>query len=712
MKKKFLAKNLSITVCAFLLSQSAALAEQNNTNELESITVIGSESDYTTEAKPTILRGNIDLEDTAKSVQIFNRNFINDFQIKDIVEVLTMSSNVIFFGDNNGRASTYAIRGFMNVPLLRDGMNINNAIGNPEVYGLERVEVLKGPASLQYGQGGAGGLINLVKKKPDSKETQGELVLEATSEGKYSTKFDIQGAANEEGSARYRVVSSYLKDGNDNTNFNTDTTKIYIAPSLAYDINDNNTLTLVAEYFDVERPTDYGKMIDNNGELIGDREDITSHPDDKMTTEQKVFGFDLESNFGDWESNLRYRYSNYLLDIGDTYLPYSYVSKTDTLYRYYSYMKQENKENLLQYTIDKEYDVSGIKHKISMGIDYSKLNQNYTNTYDTTPLYYIDFSDQKFESAMTSASDHTDAVDFGGTGNDIDKAGVFIQDSIELSSKVITQLGLRAEKYDVSGDNGTPDGVVESKKYNSTTPNIGFVYKYSPKTSLYANYSESFHMQDIRYTDENNKLLDPEEGKGFEIGIKQKLFKDHFNLTAALFQIDKENVAMYNATTAKYLPSDTQKSKGFELDLSGEIAPGWSMVASYGYADTEVTYAVTTRGVGTTYYNGKELVGVAKHSGNLFSTYYINENLYFGAGARYIGKRYVDYVNTVEVDSSVIYNAMMGYTTKDWSAKFAVKNLSDETYFEAVGANGLGSTTRNNELGDPRTFIATLTYKF
>eukprot|EP01029_Cantina_marsupialis_P024939 TRINITY_DN65302_c0_g1_i1.p1 TRINITY_DN65302_c0_g1~~TRINITY_DN65302_c0_g1_i1.p1 ORF type:complete len:284 (+),score=42.98 TRINITY_DN65302_c0_g1_i1:1-852(+) len=279
--------------------------------------------------------------------------------------------------------------------------------------------------------------------------------------------------------------------------------------------------------------------------------------------------------------------------------------------------------------------------------------------------------------------------------------GGFIQDHIDLSEDLILSLGLRYQKVkSESTNNLTSTTNVYTK--SATTPQFGLVYKLSTQTTLYANYSESFNPQDTKYVDASGNLLDPEEGKGFELGVKQKLFNDRFSLTAAIFSIEKENVAKQDPASSRpnifYTTSEKVKSKGFELDLAGQITDNWSLMASYGYSDTEDLEN-----------DGNQLTGVAKHTANIFTTYDLSSfglnNMYIGGGARYIGDRYADDANSIKIDSDIIYNATFGYKKGNWRANLSVKNLTDEEYIETAAST-------NATYGQRRTAILTVSYSF
>ena len=693
MKNDFSKKNLSIKLCAILLSSSALFAqEEQNTTLLETITVNGtSNSNYQSDEKANLNRTKMSKEDMAKSIQTFNQNFIEDAQLQNIDDVITMSSNTIYTGSSHGRANQISMRGFSGVPILLDGMKITNKIARPEIFAYESIEILKGPDSLQYGESSPGGLVNLVKKKP-TKNSLAQVELEANDNPSYSPKIDLGGALNNDKSLYFRLTS-LLKYDEGWTNSNTDTNKIFVAPSLAYDINDNNTITFVTEYTDQTEPSDFGTYVNNKGKLIAPIKNMISHPDEEFEKTQKIAGFDLDSVFDTWNSNLKYRYIDYKGVNGDVHMPQRYNQVTNIVTRAYAYQKQEFQEHALQETINKEFDLFGKKNNLSIGADYNKAYSKTTMFYVPTVPYNINLSHPIYEH-LTSLSDHPNAMNMTTPKTNVESWGTFIQDNINLTDDLIFSAGVRYSES--KPQNG--------QRTDATTPSFGLVYHLSSQTSLYTNYSESFTPNSAM--DKNGKILDPETGKGYEFGVKQKLFDDKFDLTTALFKIEKDNVAQLDPndpTNTKYKASGKQESQGFELDLGGDITSNWSIVSSYGFTATE------NKDV-----NDNDLRNIPKHTANLFTTYKLSAlnlpDYYIGSGARYIGNKYADDANNIKLDSATIYNATVGYKKGHWRANLSVQNLTDEEYVDGA----LISDARGTRVyaGTPRTFLASVSYKF
>ncbi|MFW0702670.1 TonB-dependent siderophore receptor [Aliarcobacter butzleri] len=690
MKNDFSKKNLSIKLCAILLTNTALFAQEATI--LEEITVKESAySKYQNEAKPELNRTQISKEDTAKSIQTFNKTFIEDAQLQSIEDIIEMSSNTVYTGDNHGRTNDISMRGFSGVPILLDGIRITNKLAHPEVYNIESVEILKGPDSLQYGQSSPGGLVNLVTKKP-TKESLAKIELEVSDNPSYSPKIDLGGAINEDKSLYFRLTS-VLKYDEGWTNSNTDTNKVFIAPSLSYDINDNNVITFVTEYTNEKTPSSFGTYVNSKGELVASIKNMSSHPDEEFEKTQKIAGFDIDSIYDTWNSNFKYRYIDYEGENENVAFPFMYQEATGNLLRFFAIQNQKNQEHALQYTLNKETDIFGLNNKFSLGADYNKAYSETIMFADMTTFYPIYLANPNYES-LTSLKDHPNATDMSTPKTSVESYGIFLQDHINLTDKLIFSTGIRYDEVKPK----------DSQKSDATTPQFGLVYHLTPETILFTNYSQSFTPTSRQ--DKAGNILDPEKGKGYEVGIKQKLFDDRFDLTTALFKIEKENVATLDingGNTFVYKASGKQESQGFEVDLSGDITSNLSLIASYGYTETKDKEI-----------NNNDLVNIPNHTANIFATYKLAAlnlpDYYIGGGARYIGSKYANDTNTIELDSALIYNATVGYKKGNWRANLSVQNLTDEEYVDG----SLISDTRGTRVyvGTPRTILATIGYKF
>lgn len=687
MKQRTLSKTkLSFAAVLFLVSNSIA---QDINQKLNDVYIIAQDANtsYTTYKNPSLSRSNVELGDMSRSIQVFNEKVISDLQPQSIEEIVTLSSNTSYNGDSSGRGETYNVRGF-DAPIFKDGIRFDG-IPAPEMYDLQSVEILKGPDSIQFGQGNPGGLINYVKKKPKM-ENHREIEIEANTNPGYQLKTDIGGLINENGSLRYRLIGVY-KDDSTIKDFNTDYERIYLAPSFVYDFNDNHSIKIWGEYLDEEEPREWGSLIDNNGKVLIDPKTVIGHPDNFTKKDQKNFSLELDSNFKNWKTNFTYTRLDYSYDNGNDAIPISADPVAGTVTRAFATQISKNKVDNFKFTANNEFYLADIKNRITLGYDYRRIKTDFEGVFFPRANLVLDAHNPVYEASLPTIADYPGAFSYGGPTAS-KQSGVFIQNYMNLTDSLILSYALRYSKF-------KPD---DGQKSTATTPQLGLVYKIDDSLSIYANYSQSFLPTTSQ--DSNGNILDPEEGKGFEIGTKYNI-NDSLSINAAIFKIEKDNVPTTDPNNPLASISDgLQESKGIEFDLIGEIKPGWSILASYGYVETE------DKGNNP----GKDLPGVPTHSANLITTYNLSSlglpEITIGGGAKFLGKRFgaSDGSNTLELPTVVTFNTSVAYESGPWSANFSVKNISDEVYAKTAWAgNGRGA-----EIADPRQAVLTITYKF
>ncbi|MEG5176326.1 TonB-dependent receptor domain-containing protein [Microcoleus sp. B3-D7] len=236
-------------------------------------------------------------------------------------------------------------------------------------------------------------------------------------------------------------------------------------------------------------------------------------------------------------------------------------------------------------------------------------------------------------------------------------------------------------------------------------PRVGIVYQPIPELSVYASYSRSFNPGSARTAGGN--IIEPETGKGYEAGIKAELLDRRLAATLAYFDITKQNVAVTDPNNSLFsIASGEQRSRGLELDISGQILPGWNIIGGYAYTNAEVTADPNRDLVGNRLFNAP------KHSGSLWTTYQIQrgelQGLGFGVGFNYVGEREGDLDNSFEADSYFLSNAAIFYERDNLRFGINIKNLFNINYIQAV----TGSRAFGNKPGEPLTIIGSFTVKF
>jgi iron complex outermembrane receptor protein len=204
------------------------------------------------------------------------------------------------------------------------------------------------------------------------------------------------------------------------------------------------------------------------------------------------------------------------------------------------------------------------------------------------------------------------------------------------------------------------------------------------------------------------ETLKPEKGEGFEAGIKAELLNRKLSLTLAYFDLKKQNVAVADPQFFGFsIASGEQRSRGVELDVVGEILPGWNVIASYAYTDAEVTKDTVLANIGS------RLSNIPKHSASLWTNYEIQtgslKGLGFGVGFNYVGERFGGLPTSYRADAYFLTNAGVFYRTGKWRFAVNVKNLFDVDYVQALSQS---SRVRTNYPGEPLSVIGSISFEF
>ena len=288
-----------------------------------------------------------------------------------------------------------------------------------------------------------------------------------------------------------------------------------------------------------------------------------------------------------------------------------------------------------------------------------------------------------------------------------DLLGIYLQDRIDLLDNLILAAGVRYNLVDQDLTNNLT-GEEINENYDNVTPNVGIVYQPIEPISLYANYSQSF-VPNTEETDVDGQPLEPETGEGFDLGIKAEIVENRLSATLGYFNITKQNVAVNDPNDPEqtaFNATGEQQSEGFDLDLNGQIMPGWNIVASYAFIDAEVTEDDNPEFV------GNKLTGIPDNSASLWTTYELQkgslQGLGFGAGFNFVGERQGGLPNSFSVDSYFLTNAALFYSRDNWQARLNFDNLFDVDFIESVKTE----RTRFIYPGDPFTVRASVAVEF
>ncbi|WP_304165656.1 TonB-dependent siderophore receptor [Lonsdalea britannica] len=655
------------------------------------------ESGYQPHKTVTGTRTESRLLDVPQAVNVVPQQVLQDWSATNIDEALYNVSGITQSNTLGGTQDALIKRGFGD---NRDGSIFHDGVRSIQARNFtptsERVEVLKGPASMLFGMGEPGGVINVITKKP-------ELVQKTHIEGWNSSfnggggQLDVTGPISDSGLAYRMIVDHDETDYWRNFGRNRQTT---LAPSLMW-YGEDTTLRVAYEHQEYLTPFDRGTVIDSRtGKPVDVPRDRRFDESYNATRgDQDTLTFQADHNLSDrWKTSLTYAYSRNRYNDNQARAT-KYNATTGALTRQAdSTGYAHSQSQAVQLTLNGDIDWGQTNHQLLFGVDH-EADRTYrgdmirgtavTNFNVYNPVY-----------GLLPASTSVSAADSDQREN-VDSTGVFMQDAIRLNANWMLLGGLRYDHFDVMSGKGRPFVANTDGSYGRLVPRAGIVYNLTSYSSLYASYSESFKPNTSIATQIG--ALPPELGKSYEIGAKLDL-PNRITANIALFDIHKRNVMVSEDVGGETVTRTAGKvrSQGVELDMAGKLTDSLSLIGSYAYTDARVTSDPDN--------NGNRMPNAARHTASLFLTQdfgnlglHAGDNLRVGAGARYVGRRAGDAANSFTLDDYTVADAFVSYSLPihGYAVKWQlnVKNLFDKTYYPSSGSNLRVS------VGEPREVV-------
>ncbi|MEH1845502.1 MAG: TonB-dependent receptor [Nostoc sp.] len=652
------------------------------------LVVTGEQDGYRVPDASTATRTDTPLRDIPQSIQVVPQQILKDQQVIQASEALRNVSGVQRTTPAGNSAEIYLIRGFNQSVNLRDGFRDTDQ-KFVETANLERIEVLKGPASVLYGNVDPGGVINFVTKQP-LRDPFYALGVQAGSFGLVRPTLDLSGPLNSERTLLYRLNAVY-QHGGDFRDFDQEVERFSISPVLSWKINDRTTLTLEFEHLYEKRPLDRGVVAIGRGiadipydRVLGERDDNFSRTDDRV-------GYRLEHNLSeDWKLRSRFRFS-----ASDARYrgvdPSRLNEQTGELSRNWGDTPVNLKNYVLQNDLVGKFSTGRVKHTLLFGIDLLRTTNNIE--YHVAPAPSINIFNPVYGTVPRPNQDQLPTV--FAINNETNSFGIFLQDQVTVTDNLKLLLGGR---FDLVDQKSTSD-----QQDDAFTPRVGIVYQPIQLISLYASFSQSFLPNSGNRVD--GSLLPPQRGTQYEAGVKGEFLDNRLTATLAAYEITKSNVATTDPNNTNFvIPVGEQRSRGIELDVAGSILTGWNIIASYAYTDAKITQTNTIGQL------GNQLNNVPFNSASLWTTYELQtkslQGLGFGLGLFYVGDRQGDLANDFKLGSYLRTDASIFYRRNNLRLGLNFKNLFNVNYIEA-------SQTRNFVTpGAPFTVQGTISWEF
>lgn len=672
-------------------SKDAAAQEEN----IDEILVRGRQQKLST------MKGDSPVLEIPQNIQILSSALLEDMGAVLLEDGLRNVAGVMPGGYYNGW-DYYRIRGFASDATYLDGLRLDNFTGlNVELATLERVEVIKGPASTLYGDLFSG-MVNLVSKRPKP-ETSLDVGLSTGSYGFQEATLDFGGSLNKDRTVYARMISVYRHDDT-YIDLSKGLTRYYFAPSLTWEISPTTMLTLLGtanrDINDLAGTLPaYGTVLPNpNGKIPLDRYIGDALNPEPRVDESRTLGYQFTHEINSslsfrqnaraaWRScnTKEAKLSSWFLDADQRTL-YRYATKGGCDWNIYT----------VDTGLNANFSAGATEHHMTFGIDYTRT------TYDSR-LAFSDFGNltgipplDLFDPVYSPIPEVTfsPVTPYIASTRSV---GAYVNDRIKLADPLTLTIGGRFERSR-GGDNYSPH-----ESGSVFVPNAGVSYELVPGLVAYANYSESFSPQYyIRLA--GNRFPDPLRGKSEEIGIKTALFDDRVNATVALFNLKRENVAMSDPSNPGfYILSGNERSRGLEVDSQVVLAPGWEMLASLTYIDGEVTASENVP-------VGSPLINAPKRAASLWTKYTIRHGALSGVAFSIGGSTYSDQsgdaAHTFDLPAYTLVNANVAYKRNNFRAQINLNNLLDEKYYA-------GSYDANYVLpGRPRSVLLSLGWSY
>lgn len=661
----------------------------------------------------SVMRSSASLQEIPQTVNVIPAQVIRDQAPRNLDDALANVSGITQGNTLGSTQDSVMTRGFgdnRNGSIMRDGMPLVQGRGMNAT--VDRVEVLKGPASLLYGIQDPGGVVNLVSKKPELTQYNAVTVRGSSyGDGKNGSggAFDSTGALGDSGFA-YRMVVDH-EDEDYWRNFGTHRETL-IAPSLAW-YGERTKLLFAYEHREFLTPFDRGTLIDprTNHPLDISRKQRLDEPFNDMEGRSDLYHFEADHELNDdWKAHFGYSWNRETYDASQVRVTAIDTNKGTLTRSMDGTQNAISTDRFTTASLEGKVNVLGMQHDLVFGVDdeYRKIyREDLIRQKSLTTFSYLNpVYGREVMGTTVSAPDSAQT-------DKLRSDSLFLQDSIHLNEQWILVAGGRFQEYDQYAGKGVPFKANTDSNGQKWVPRAGLVYRYTDALSFYGSYTESFKPNStIAPLGGSSTVLDgsiaPEEAKSWELGARLDM-PGSITGNIALFDIKKRNVLVANSEgpTTIYSAAGEVRSRGLEVDLSGQLSEHWNLIGSYAYTDAEVTEDPE--------YKGKRLQNVAKNSGSLSAVYdfgnvFGGDQLRVGAGARYVGERAGNAVNDFDLPSYTVADAFATYdTTVDGQkVKFQlnVKNLFDRTYYTSSASRFFVS------MGDSRQVSLSSTLEF
>lgn len=701
-----------VSAIGLLLLGDLAVAQPHEQGAIEEVLIQGRLGRYSATKSDTPIL------ETARSVSIETQLDLLDKGVLNLADAYLYTAGV--FGEQFGFASRgdwVAVRG-LSVPEYRDSLqalfgSYNNT--RPDIYTIEQVEVLKGPASVLYGQGSPGGIVNVVSKLPQE-EAHREVVAEMGNFNRRQVAADFTGALDADATWLYRLNLVY-RDTETQVDLVEENARV-IAPSLTWRPSDATNLTALLNLQDSKNdvaeqftpiygsllPAPNGRRIPYStyhGEPGFNKYDTSSNSLTLLADHQINETWNVESTLRFTDGDSDYAQAWIALMPGDRYVrnPDGSLYKGGLVPRDFYAAKGTSEQLAMDTRARARFTTGVLEHELLMGLMYQHVTTETDSSYMSALGYdfatgapdavlgdrfWINAFDPVYSGAIPDQAMLTASL-FDAPESTTRDTGFYINDQINIAAWSLL-FGLRHD--DVETDNGS-----SVQKDDALSYSVGALYRFENGLSPYLSFAESF--QPVVGTDnQTGEQLKPREGEQVEAGLKFQHGSGAF-VTLAWFDIEESNLANPNAVVgANSQQEGVSEISGGEI----EVFIPWN----------DFTWESNLSRVDTEDPNGLRFASVPEQQASTWVNWRPTnqwQGFKAGVGLRYIGESW-DGADTLRTPSYTLADLMVGYETGNWNATLNVRNLADKEYAATCLARG------DCFLGENRTIVARVVHRF
>lgn len=670
--------------------QSAPQGENTNV-ELEEVVVRGKDLRGTGVAS-SATGFDISLKDTPQSVKVISSDLIDLTGLREIEDISRLDASVSSAGQSRrDRTLELVFRGFnmdFTNGILSDGFRLLSR-GMPDFSSIERMEIVKGPVSTMYGQASLAGTINLISKKPLRTAKQG-IKLQAGDWDFYRADFDSTGPLAQDGRLRYRLTGALEDSGSFIDHIGSD--KQVVSPSFAFDFTAHTTLLVQSSFL---------------------KEGLTTYRGQPMTTTREApdvpRSFFFGQDWNDFERELRWVNGVLTHELANGWQVglnaqsnhsnvkavsaqggYIAVQPDGSTFFLTGAIDEDFKMNSVEATLSGTFELFSRRHSFFVGVDHYSLDYGFASRSNSpgpsTPAFNI--YSPNYNLLPPEPMDPRIPVDatslLSAWLDEQQNTGVTLQTRLQLFDRLSMLLGARMDDSKLTRNN-----IDAGQGSTQVVPQVGLVYTITPDLNVYANYGETFLPQ--LGTEFGGGNIGPERGKQVEAGLKGNLLGARVAYSLAVFDMTRDGLSAADPLHPGFnIRLGEQRSKGVEVDLSGEIRSGWDVYLSASYLDPEFTEGR---------FVGLQAPNTAKRALSLFSTYQAqqgplrNFGVGFGlthkSGIKALGFRGSAPQSTIDhFDEYTVADLRLFYQSDDdrWELFVSAQNLLDEVYyFDSAG---------------------------